>query len=209
MSEVERRRPYKAQRVLISSVAVLNPTFDDGDLYFTGPQIEIMRNLVQYANRPENYAAEWELGYYLIPDDDDWDDIQAIVADLEEVLMGNPNTLWGYKDRYAVQNSRYNVEAGTSIMSLGVIPAGKVYKVSSLSFHNADSVCSKIQPVVVCGPVSHLLETVYSLPAGAVVNVWCDTVLMEGDYIYVAFYDCIAGDDLFVSAIGYGMDVPT
>ena len=88
MTEAWRRKTYYPPRVLIDSTKVLSPTFDDSLMCITGAQLEMLRNLTQYLHRRSTFVAENHDGYYLVADNDDWDDIQTIVADLEEVLMG-------------------------------------------------------------------------------------------------------------------------
>lgn len=88
MVESWRRKTYYRHRVLISTERVLDPQSEDALLCITGAQLEMLRNLTQYLKRRSTFSqSETEAGY-LAPDSDDWDDIQAIVADLEEKLMG-------------------------------------------------------------------------------------------------------------------------
>lgn len=83
-----RHKTYYRPRVLISTERILDPQFADGLLCITGPQLEMLRNLTQYLKRRSTFSeAETETGYQT-PDTEDWDTIQAIVADLEETLMG-------------------------------------------------------------------------------------------------------------------------
>lgn len=208
MTETERRRTYTETQVLISSSAVLSPTFPDGALYFTGAQVEIMRNLMQYANRPDNYAAQWETGYYLIPDDDDWDDILTVVADLEETLMGNPNTLWGYKDRINVQTHNSGCPAGTVQVNLDVVQSGKVQRLTHITVFDGDSVVTTITLAVIGGSITHYLALLPT-PAAGVPHTWSgDITLKFGDYISAMFYGCTLGDELYLQAVGYEMTVP-
>jgi len=88
MSETWRRKTYYKPRVLIDVERVLDPQYDDALLCITGAQLEMLRNLTQYLHRRSSFVSENHDGYYLVADNDDWDDIQAIVADLEETLMG-------------------------------------------------------------------------------------------------------------------------
>ena len=208
MSEAERRRSYVESRVLISSDAILNTTFDDGDLYFTGEQIELMRNLMQYANRIESYASEYEPGYYLTPDDTDWDAIQAIVADLEETLMGNPNTLWGYADRVGVQTIVDGAPADTNQVNLPVVSAGHVHRIGAITLFNTTTVNYTIVLGIVQGSILHYLAQ-FSNPPAAIPQHWTgDITLKYGDYIQATFYGCTLGDDLYLQANGYEMNVP-
>lgn len=88
MTETWRRKPYYRPRVLISTERVLSPQFDDSLLCITGAQLEMLRNLMQYLHRRSTFVSENQDGYYLVADNDDWDAIQVVVADLEETLMG-------------------------------------------------------------------------------------------------------------------------
>ena len=88
MTETWRRKTYYPPRVLIDSTKVLSPTFDDSLMCITGAQLEMLRNLTQYLHRRSTFVAETHEGYYLVADNDDWDSIQAVVAELEETLMG-------------------------------------------------------------------------------------------------------------------------
>lgn len=88
MSETWRRKPYYRPRVLIDVARVLDPQFDDSLMCITGAQLEMLRNLTQYLHRRSTFVSSNEDGYYLVADNDDWDSIQAIVAELEETLMG-------------------------------------------------------------------------------------------------------------------------
>lgn len=88
MFDIVRRRSYNTLRVLIESSRILNPQLDDSLICLSGAEIELLRNLTQYLHRQDSFVATYNAGYYLTPDQEAWDDLQAIVADLEEKLMG-------------------------------------------------------------------------------------------------------------------------
>ena len=208
MSETERRKGYVSTRVLIDAARVLTPTFDDTVVYLTGAQLEVLRNLTQYANRPESYVAEYESGYYLTPDNDDWDDIQAIVADLEESLMGNPNTIWGYKDvLWGFKHSVSNVN-GTYHSYSSVVPSGEVWVVNMISclrsananndmrlscYHSSAYVELTDCPIPV-------VETYYPYP------LW--GVLTEDEYLRFSYFGATVDEDCDTRYWGYKMVVP-
>ncbi|GAH00705.1 unnamed protein product, partial [marine sediment metagenome] len=81
-------------------------------------QLELLRNLTQYLHRRSSFADEYHTDYYLCADNDDWDVIEAIVADLEETLMGCEE-ITASLDAIAAQLSclctaaRYAVQDGT------------------------------------------------------------------------------------------------
>jgi len=83
-----RRKTYYKPRVLISTERILDPQFEDALLCITGAQLEMLRNLMQYLRRRSTFAQSESDTGYLTPNTGDWYTIQAIVADLEETLMG-------------------------------------------------------------------------------------------------------------------------
>lgn len=88
MPEATRVKKYYRKRVLIDTERVLDPQFDDSLLCITGAQLEMLRNLTQYLHRRSTFVSEYNDQYYLAPTEEEWDSLQAIVADLEETLMG-------------------------------------------------------------------------------------------------------------------------
>lgn len=202
------RRGYNDARKLIESARILSPTFDDGVLYFTGAQVEIMRNLMAYANQRETFVNEYQPGYYLMPDDDDWDDIRAIVADLEDTLMGNPNTLWGYKDTLREEKIKVGCLPGTNDLNTPDVPEGEVWRLTSITVFNTTTVNYNIVVYVRLSTKTHYLKSIASNPIQQPANIQCDIVLKEDDYVGATFYGCTSGDDLYLLTAGYKMDVP-
>lgn len=79
--------------MLISTEDVLESPFPDALLCLSGGQLNILRNLLQYAHRRANFVTEYEAVSYLTPTTEEWDDIQALVADLEDQAMGDCSEL--------------------------------------------------------------------------------------------------------------------
>jgi len=88
MLEVWRRKQYYRPRVLVDTSRVLNPQFADSLVCLTGAQLEMLRNLTQYLHRRSTFVDDYGTDYYTTPTNAEWDDIQSIVAELEETLMG-------------------------------------------------------------------------------------------------------------------------
>ena len=88
MFDIVRRRSYDTRRVLIDSARVLDSPFDDSLVCLSGAELEMLRNLTQYLHRQDTFIETYYNSHYVTPDVDDWDAIQAIVAGLEEKLMG-------------------------------------------------------------------------------------------------------------------------
>lgn len=88
MGDEWRRKTFYKKRVLIDTQRVLDPQFDDGLICITGAELEMLRNLMQYLHRRSTFAESISDVGYFAPDTADWDTIQAIVANLEEKIMG-------------------------------------------------------------------------------------------------------------------------
>lgn len=208
MSESTRRRKYRYDRVLIESARILSPQFDDAVLYFTGAQIEMLRNVSQYLNRLETYVTEYASGYYLAPTVEDYESILEIVADLEETLMGNPNTLWGYKETYRDSNAWPDAGAGTQHLTFDSIPSGSVGILEGVAFKNDDTVLTRVIVKLMRDSEEYALVDIAS-PAA---NVWhCysfDKTMEAGDYIEVEMQGVILNDYLRWQMLGCLMDVP-
>lgn len=97
MPDILRRHKYALNRILIPAARILSPEFNAVYVFLTGSHVEILRNLLAYATRETTFVDEYHGEYYLTPDDDDWNNIQAIVADLEEMLM---TITLGFYDAY-------------------------------------------------------------------------------------------------------------
>lgn len=88
MSELERFRRFYRPRVLIDVADLESPPFDGGLLCVTGAQLLLLRNLCEYLHRPTTFVSEYVATGYYVPTKEEWDTIQAIVAELENELMG-------------------------------------------------------------------------------------------------------------------------
>lgn len=88
MPDIWRRKKNYAPRVLIDTARVLDPQFSDSVLCITGAQLEMLRNLTQYLHRRSSFVSEYHEGHYLCATNEEWDALQAEVAELEETLMG-------------------------------------------------------------------------------------------------------------------------
>jgi len=93
-----RKKTYYKPRVLISTERVLDPQFEDGLLCITGAEFEMLRNLTQYLRRRSTFSEDETESGYLSPSTADWDTIQAIVANLEEKLMGCEELMAVFED---------------------------------------------------------------------------------------------------------------
>jgi hypothetical protein len=87
MAEEWRRKTYYKPRVLIPVDECLDSAFGDCLVCLTGGQLNLVRNLLLYAERRSTFVSEYEPNTYLAPTTEEWDDLQEMVADLEGNLM--------------------------------------------------------------------------------------------------------------------------
>lgn len=97
MADVLRRHKYALNRILIPAARILSPEFNAIYVLLTGSHVELLRNLIDYANRETTFVDEYHDDYYTSPDSTDWDLLQLIVSELEELLM---STGMGFYDAY-------------------------------------------------------------------------------------------------------------
>ncbi|GAG58107.1 unnamed protein product [marine sediment metagenome] len=207
MFDIVRRRSYDERRVLIDSARVLDSPFDDSLVYLTGAQQELLRNLTQYLHRQDTFVATYCAQHYLTPDVDAWDAIQAIVSDLEDVLMGNPNTIWGYKDVFVFTDSDSSMDAGDNTIWGPSVPAGEVWRISNMSFVTDSAICTSVKMrayidgtyIDLTEVVTPTIDLLYDFPI--------DVVLKEGDRPLCTFYDLAENDFGRATWSGYKMDV--
>lgn len=208
MSESERRRKYRYNRVLIETARVLEPQFHDAVVFLSGAQIEMLRNVTQYLNRLETYVTEYAEGYYLAPTAEQYDSILETVADLEETLMGNPNVIWGYADRWnEFVEYTMTVDGSRNVYSSSV-PNGYVYTLQAVVVRNLDTAVSSriyIEQGIDSYPFAKselIAQNVYRIVHGL------NYTLKYGDRVYVRFASCLDEDRLELRVWGHKMIVP-
>jgi len=208
MAESERRRKYRYNRVLIETARILNPEFHDAVVFLSGAQIEMLRNVTQYLNRLETYVTEYASGYYLAPTAADYDKLLEIVADLEETLMGNPNTIWGYADVCSDVKQDLAMPAGESNMYGNEVPAGQVWRLLNLSSWIESASCTKVRLRAMIGGKYLQIEEEVPPTSLQTYTYRADMVLEEGDYFYCTYYDMTLNDGARFESSGYVMIVP-
>ena len=208
MSETERRQRYVTNRVLIEAQRILNPQFDDAVVFLSGAQIELLRNVTQYLNRQSTYVAEYKPGYYLTPTVEDFDSILEIVADMEETLMGNPNTIWGYEERWA-QNVGQTMGSDTYFhRSTTRPPEGYVYVVQCAYVRNETGTRGFAYIEAANSNVWAELVRVDALEQQVLMSWTGAIVLSDLDRLALHIESCLNGDVIKAGAWGYRMKVP-
>jgi len=203
----DRKRSYRSDRVLIESEYVLDSDFNDAVVFLTGAHLEVLRNLLEYAHRPSTFSALYLTDSYLVPDDEDWDSIRAIVADLEEKLMGNENVIWGFTDSFATVLGGTKAGAGDYFSSSGIVPAGEVWKVESLSIGNMTGARGTLLLQAYNGAAYITLQSLITPVIGEILALTNPFTLKEGMNVRVYQYACLNGDQIFAAFIGYKMAV--
>ena len=202
------RHSYAYNRVLIDSARVLSPQFDDAVIYVTGAQLELLRNVTQYLNRLTTYASEIQPGYYLTPTIADFDDILEIVADLEETLMGNPNTIWGYTERWSDLTATVSVGAGYTDAVIGPVPAGYVQVLEYWQIYHNDVAARAVIVQLSGGDGEPFLLVAPNQNQDEYVGEYAYLTLSEGDYLRLRVYALATGKACSLVARGYKMIVP-
>lgn len=144
----DERRGYRYDRVLIESDRILSPQFADAVVFLSGAQIEMLRNVTQYLRRLDTYVSSYHQDYYLTPDASDYDDILAMVSDLEEVLMGNPNTILGYTEHLYERAYTSDSPGGDYEGEIGPVPVGELWRIESIRAEDQTSVPTDIECMV-------------------------------------------------------------
>jgi len=206
MSEL--RRNYNGTRILIEAERVLDSSFAAQGLYLTGAQIEMLRNITHYLNRRSTFVGEYHDGYYLMPDDTDWDAIQAIIADMEDKLMSTENVPWGYNVRWKYDlGMLVGFGGGTATHATSPVPAGTVRVLEGVSWQNQTGARSTMVIRVTPSPAITLAREVTPLQYDPL--TWFGRLtLQEGDKIEVKQINCLEDDYLIGVAWGYDMAVP-
>jgi len=194
--------------VLVDVAMALDSSFDDGVLWFSGAQIGMLRTIVRYLRRQHTFVETYHDSYYISPSTEDWDTISALVADLEETLMGNPNTLWGYEDRMFTRQDHLMIAPGNFVQSHDTVPEGEVWVITGLSiFTDEDS--SHLNVLNYVSAVNYAIVDQIAPDA----NLWktvtpLHVILKEGDGIRVSWKNVVIDQRLLTNVWGYSMKVP-
>ena len=208
MSEIERRRRYRYNHVLIESARILDPQFSDAVVFLSGAQIELLRNVTQYLNRQDTYVAEYEGNYYLVPTDEDFDSIQAIIADLEETLMGNPNTIWGYKDQWFANPTEISVGDSATYVETSAVPAGYVYVLEHYTYYHTAGIACNCNLIANLGGANPIIDSAPAVPSDDPQYDNVRITLKEGDTIQLRVTGLPVDELATLRCLGFQMVVP-
>ena len=199
---------YREDRVLLIAARILAPQFAAMGIYLTGAQVEMLRNVTMYLGRRTTYVDTYYYGSYTMPDDSDWDTILAIVSNLEDKLMANENTPFGFKERWVDVLEDMLVGDGTAAMTLDPVSEGEVLRLEGVSWYNNTGARGRMQIYVKTGTQRTNLADIQS-PTIREPVMWTGVLsLAEGDKIVVTQSGCLDGDVHIGAARGYKMEVP-
>ena len=88
MVDYWRVKKHYSTRIIIETQRVIESSVKDSLVCLTGAELEMLRNITHYLERRTTFVSEYRTTDYLCPDNDEWDTISAIVAQLQEKLMG-------------------------------------------------------------------------------------------------------------------------
>lgn len=204
----EERRAYRYDRVLIESDRILSPQFHDAVVFLSGAQIELLRNMTQYLNRLNTYVSEYHPDYYLTPDASDYDAILAIVADMEEKLMGNPNTIWGYSERWTYSSHIAASGGGDGWRLCVTVPEHELLVLQAVEIHHDADTAKEMELYIdAAGKELYFWHDAAAEPD--IYHQWLGPLtLSEGDKLFAHLVAPGDGKEMWVTASGYIMIVP-
>jgi hypothetical protein len=165
--------------------------------------------MTQYLNERTTFVDVYHTGYYQLPNDGDWDEIQAIVADLELRLMGSDNTLWGYNTQLAEREDDTLDYAGSFVQEHMAVPAGEVWVIHSISLWTDTQAADADCAINLGGFVQPAIFETVTVPAdGSKVASPLNVVLEQGNKVRVTWWGLANGQRIKTDILGYKMKVP-
>ena len=207
MDDEQASLKYHFDRILIESSRIITPTLPGCTVVLNGAQVEMLRNCVHYLDRRSSFVSEYGDLTYETPDDSDWDDIRAIVADLEELLMGDVNVPFGVYDRWSEWLGGTKSGDGTYSAVSTAVPADYVYVVQGVFAQN-DTMPRGLTSIGFSDDSYwYYMKSIVPTLASESVSVLAPMVLKQGDQVRVIVQSCLDGDVISAGARGYKMKV--
>lgn len=208
MVDTLRKHVAPQYRVLVQAKAFMDPDLCDAVVFLTGGQLELLRNLMQYANRRTTFVSDYYIGYYLSPDDYNWNFIQQRVADLEEKLMGNNNVIFGYNERIHEDLGQTKSGNGQYSELSTAVPAGYVHRIEAITIRNTSGARGGTGIWLYADSVYYPMAYVLAPSLGVPLVAIGPFTLQEGDQVNIRMGSCIDGDNIESGLWGYRMEVP-
>ena len=199
---------YKYNRVLIEASRILNPQFPSIILVLDGAQVELLRNVTEYLNRLSTYVDQFYDVGYTVPTQADFDDIQAIVADLEGKLMSDVNIPWSYNRQILQRTYDLNMPGGSSGINMLTVPSGEMWVIEQVCFYTTSITCDYVLVGVQDPDYFIPVHYVQTPSPGQYYPQPLKLICKEGDYVLFWFVGMTAGDDCYCYMLGSSMIVP-
>jgi len=202
------RLNYRDDAMLIEASRILSPQFDQMIISLTGAQVELLRNATMVFHKESTFVSTYHDGYYYTATTADFDAISTIVANLEEKLMGNENTIFGYKERYLEEWINESHAAGLQLLETLPVPAGYVHVVEHIySIQHVTS--NSFQQIIATNDTNLvIIGALFPVVAGVPMTLRTHIVLKEEDYIRCTWGSSAVDEHLGFGVWGYKMKVP-
>jgi len=202
------RLNYRNGAMLIEASRILSPQFSQMIISLTGAQVELLRNATMVFHKESTFVSTYHDGYYYTATTADFDAISTIVANLEEKLMGNENTIFGYKERYLEYWANGSHAAGTQLLETLPVPAGYVYVVEQVYMLQVTTINS-YQHMLSSDDTDSVYLGFWGTIAAGVPNIKSVRIILsEDDYIRATWGNTVADEYIAFGVWGYKMKVP-
>lgn len=201
------RRAYVRDRVLIDANRTIDSVFPTIGVILTGEELEILRNLLEYANRIESFVDEYDDNTYVVPDDETWETLQTIMASLEAKLMGGKNTIFGVSDRLVLRQSEFMSGTGGHSQDHDTVPEGEIWVIEGISFLT-DTATGLVTPHLDDGNGDLALGESITLAAWIYTTMRnIQAYLVEDDFLRIEWSNMVDGQKMVSQAWGYILTV--
>lgn len=203
MLEQERLKPYVWNKLLYEWEQDFASNFPQLVIEITGPEVSILRNAIWTATQRDHWTSEYTAAGYKVPDDTEWDEITALVANLEAKLMGNDNVNLGFNDNVYVEDTQQLGQVNGSIYT-AACPAGEVWTIQNANAVCTGSTTNIVQIWVQQNGANHAaLVEATSVPASRQTIYNGNIVLHEGDRLIAYFWTTNGSCTITIRAFGY------
>lgn len=122
--------------------------------------------------------------------------------------MGNPNTIWGYADRWSEHDGVTSVGAGWTDAETAPVPAGYVYVLEYWEILQNDDANRGVVLQIKGGIGNPYLYEAPNFPYGQYVFEPANITLKEGDYLQFRCWSLPATKTMSLTVWGHMMIVP-
>ena len=221
MTDVLRRKRYNETRILVETLRLLEPQFGNTIVCVTGAQLELLRNLMTYANRESTFVSAYEAGYYLSPTASEWDSLRSIISDLEDKLMAEElgiygwdgagwrklPLLWGFSGIVEGNYSDTDLDAGANDVDGPAVDTGEIWVITCVSGRYSGTVPTFIRADAVGLAGAMQLFRQDAPASGRWYPVQVHVTLQEEDFMRLHVEGATATDDLLLRYSGYKMKI--